>query len=177
MSDTMQLARSGFTLATAADRRRFVLQARPGTLDAAARALGLAEAPAMLATASGGAVTALRLGPQEILLLLDPAGAGDSLAALRTGLDAVAHSLVEVSDRQVGLDLSGALVEPALASLTSIDVALPAFPVGMATRTLLGKADGVLWRTGPEQFRLEIWRSFAPYISGLLDEAARDAAF
>ncbi|MBB2190837.1 sarcosine oxidase gamma subunit [Gluconacetobacter azotocaptans] len=177
MSDTMQVSRNGFTLVPAADRRRFVLQARPGTLDAAVRALGLAETPAMLAAATGGAVTALRLGPQEFLLLLDPAGAEDSLSALRAGLEGVAHSLVEVSDRQVGLDLSGALVEPALASLTSIDVAGPAFPVGMATRTLLGKADGVLWRTGPDRFRLEIWRSFAPYMSGLLNEAARDAVF
>ncbi|MBB2176296.1 sarcosine oxidase, gamma subunit [Gluconacetobacter johannae] len=131
----------------------------------------------MLAAAAAGAVTALRLGPQEVLLLLDPAGADDGLSALRAGLAGVAHSLVEVSDRQVGLDLSGALVEAALASLTSIDVAVAAFPVGMATRTLLGKADGVLWRTAPDRFRLEVWRSFAPYLSGLLDEAARDAVF
>lgn len=48
-----------------------------------------------------------------------------------------------------------------------------AFPVGMCTRTLLGKAEIVLWRTAPEVFRIEVWRSFAAYLSAFLEEAAR----
>ena len=33
-----------------------------------------------------------------------------------------------------------------------------------------------LWRTGPEVFRIEAWRSFAPYLSAFLAEAARGIA-
>jgi sarcosine oxidase subunit gamma len=43
----------------------------------------------------------------------------------------------------------------------------------MCTRTLLGKAEIVLWRIGAAAFRLEVWRSFAPYVSAFLAEAAR----
>ena len=49
-----------------------------------------------------------------------------------------------------------------------------AFPTGMCTRSLFGKADIIIWRTGADEFRLEVWRSFADYVSALLREAARD---
>jgi sarcosine oxidase subunit gamma len=41
----------------------------------------------------------------------------------------------------------------------------------MCTRTLFAKAEIVLWRTRPDMFRIEVWRSFAPYVQGLLEEA------
>jgi heterotetrameric sarcosine oxidase gamma subunit len=31
----------------------------------------------------------------------------------------------------------------------------------------------VLWRTAANSFQIEVWRSFAPYIAGLLIEASR----
>jgi sarcosine oxidase subunit gamma len=46
------------------------------------------------------------------------------------------------------------------------------FPVGMCTRTVLAKADIVLWRTGDDAFHLEVWRSFSGYVTGLLSEIA-----
>jgi len=48
------------------------------------------------------------------------------------------------------------------------------FPVGMCTRTLLSKADITLWRTREDTFHLEVWRSFAGYVGGLLCEIARE---
>jgi heterotetrameric sarcosine oxidase gamma subunit len=44
----------------------------------------------------------------------------------------------------------------------------------MGTRTLLGKADIVLWRTAADVFRIEVWRSFAPYVWACLEEARRE---
>jgi sarcosine oxidase subunit gamma len=44
----------------------------------------------------------------------------------------------------------------------------------MCTRTLFGKAEIVLWRTGATEFHLEVWRSFSDYVVGCLREAARD---
>ena len=49
-----------------------------------------------------------------------------------------------------------------------------AFPVGMATRTLLLKAEIGLWRREAERFRLEVARSFSPYVAAVLDASARD---
>ena len=44
----------------------------------------------------------------------------------------------------------------------------------MATRTLFVKAEIVLWRSEAERFHVEVWRSFAPYLKGLLAEATRE---
>jgi sarcosine oxidase subunit gamma len=42
----------------------------------------------------------------------------------------------------------------------------------MCTRTVLAKADIVLWRTRDDAFHIEVWRSFAGYVTGLLGEIA-----
>jgi len=44
----------------------------------------------------------------------------------------------------------------------------------MCTRTVLAKADIVLWRTRDDAFHLEVWRSFSGYVTGLLGEIARE---
>ena len=60
-----------------------------------------------------------------------------------------------------------------LAAGCPLELDVAAFPVGMCTRTMLAKVEIVLWRTGPDVFRIEVWRSFAPYVSAFLSEAAR----
>ena len=57
-----------------------------------------------------------------------------------------------------------------------LDLSLKAFPVGMATRTIFEKAEIVLWRTGEQEFRVEVWRSFAPYVLAMLQAADRDVS-
>jgi sarcosine oxidase subunit gamma len=44
----------------------------------------------------------------------------------------------------------------------------------MCTRTVLGKSEVVLWRTGAHAFHIEAWRSFLPYVWRFLEEAARE---
>jgi sarcosine oxidase subunit gamma len=44
----------------------------------------------------------------------------------------------------------------------------------MCTRTVLAKADVTLWRTGADTFHMEVWRSFAGYVGGLITEIARE---
>jgi sarcosine oxidase subunit gamma len=46
----------------------------------------------------------------------------------------------------------------------------------MCTRTLFEKSEIVLWRTAPDTFHIEVWRSFAPYVTALLAEVARERA-
>jgi sarcosine oxidase subunit gamma len=119
---------------------------------------------------------ALWLGPDEWLLIAPAASADATGAALAAALAATAHSLVDVSHRQVALELTTPEAVLLLAAGCPLDLEPGAFPVGMCTRTLLAKAEIVLWRTGAEVFRIEVWRSFAPYVSAFLAEAARGIA-
>jgi sarcosine oxidase subunit gamma len=117
---------------------------------------------------------ALWLGPDEWLLLALPA-VGESLIEAAEGqLATLPHSLVDISSRQIALGLSGRQAATVLAGGNPLDFDLRTFPVGMCTRTILGKAEIVLWRTEPERFHIEVWRSFAPYVRGFIAEHMRE---
>jgi sarcosine oxidase subunit gamma len=152
--------------------RRFVLRGDSAVRDAAERALGIAVP--LLACRAGGtaARAALWLGPDEWLLLA-PAEDAAAEAALAQGLAGLPHSLVDVSHRQIGLSVRGPQAATLLNAGCPLDLDAAAFPVGMCTRTMLSKAEVVLWRTAACEFRLEVWRSFAAYVTAYLAEAAR----
>ncbi len=167
---------------------RYILRGDPQVMSAAGNALGLtisqtacraatnsaaAATPAESAlTRPGHALSALWLGPDE-QLLLGPDGA-DIAAAVHAALRDLPHSLVEVSHRQIALQVSGPHATDLLNAGCPLDLDLRAFPVGMCTRTVLAKAEIVLWRTAENVFHIEVWRSFAPYVSGFLAEVARE---
>ena len=114
----------------------------------------------------------LWLGPDEYLLI-DRAEA-TSLAALEHSLREIPHALVDISHRQFSLEVAGPHAAMILNGACPLDLDADAFPVGMCTRTVLAKAEIVLWRTQPDTFHLEVWRSFAGYVTGILSEIARD---
>ncbi|GBQ70841.1 sarcosine oxidase gamma subunit [Ameyamaea chiangmaiensis NBRC 103196] len=163
----------GCVLTSVPATTRLVLQGRPAALAAAATALGLAAAPPMLRAATGPGGVALRMGPFELTVL--PGGAGRE--ALEAALAGLPHSLVDVSDRNVAFTLEGAHAADVLAALCPLDFALAAFPVGMATRTVLDKAGALIWRTAPQTFHIEVWRSFLPYLKDQIHEVARGMTF
>jgi sarcosine oxidase subunit gamma len=137
-----------------------------------ATALGLV-APPQNCAATGEKGTLIRLGPDEIYIV-GPAGNGHSLASNLEVIAGHAHALVDISHRNFAFTLSGTKVADVLAAGNPLDLHISAFPVGMATRTLLGKAEIVLWRQAPDRFRIDCWRSFAPYVREFLGEAARE---
>jgi sarcosine oxidase, subunit gamma len=152
---------------------RFVLRAGDDARRAACAALGLDIPVEACRAASAREHSALWLGPDEWLLLA-PVTQGASLAATLAGrLQGLPHSLVDVSHRQGALHLTGRYAATLLAAGCPLDLDASAFPIGMCTRTMLAKAEVVLWRTGAEAFHLEVWRSFLPYASLFLAEAAR----
>lgn len=121
----------------------------------------------------------LWLGPDEYLLLDLAAPQESSLAtaaAIEEALRDTPHALVDVSHRQFALEVSGPLAEVILRGACPLDLHISRFPVGMCTRTVLAKADITLWRTRKDAFHLEVWRSFAGYVGGLLQEIAREFA-
>jgi sarcosine oxidase, subunit gamma len=116
---------------------------------------------------------ALWLGPDEWLLLAPEVEHATLAAALGTVAGAASQSLVDISHRQVGLRVSGPRADQLLNAGCPLDLDVRAFPVGMCSRTLLAKADIVLWRVEPDVFHLEVLRSFAPYVAAYLTESAR----
>jgi sarcosine oxidase, subunit gamma len=175
----LSLARLAPLLATSPGVRplpaaaRWILRGGPKVRLAAEGALKLAVPAVACRAAAEGDSAALWLGPDEWLLISAEHRADETAAALRAALAELAHSLVDVSHRQVALEVSGSDARALLAAGCPLDLDSCTFPVGMCTRTLLGKAEIVLWRIGAEAFRLEVWRSFAPYVSAFLAEAAR----
>ena len=102
----------------------------------------------------------------------DAAPLGEMLESV---LDGTAHSLVDISHRQIGLIVSRPAAARVLNAGCPLDLDLAAFPIGVATRTLFDKAEIVLWRRAATAFHIEVWRSFAPHVVALLAEAARGA--
>lgn len=166
---------SRFALAEAPPATRFVLRGAEAVRVACGMVFG-AEPPSRLGPAGeGDKRAALWLGPDEWLLIADSADAVAIGEVLESVLEGTAHSLVDVSHRQIGLIASGQAAARVLNAGCPLDLGLKAFPVGFATRTLFDKVEIVLWRRAEATFHLEVWRSFAPYLAASLAEAARGA--
>lgn len=155
---------------------RLVLRGGPAVLAAAGDALRVSLSMPACRTSVHGSLAALWLGPDERLLLAGQDAAAGVAARLGEALRDLPHSLVDVSHRQVALAIEGPHAALALAAGCPLELAPQAFPVGMCTRTVLAKAEIVLWRIAADGFHLEVWRSFAAYVSGVIAEAARGLA-
>lgn len=164
-----------FTLSEAPPAARFILRGAEAARVACGMAFG-AEPPSRLGRAGEGAGrAALWLGPDEWLLIADSADVTAIGDVMESALEGTAHSLVDVSHRQIGLVARGPAAARVLNAGCPLDLDLKAFPVGFATRTLFDKAEIVLWRRAEAAFHVEVWRSFAPYLAASLIEAARGA--
>lgn len=154
---------------------RFVLRGGPEAMKSAGDALGLPISGAACRAAVANDRAALWLGPDEQLLLGAASDTGIE-AGLTAALNGTPHSLVDVSHRQTAFSVQGPSGVLLLNAGCPLDLDPSEFPVGMCTRTVLAKAEIVLWRTGPESFHVEVWRSFADYVSSFLAEVAREIA-
>jgi sarcosine oxidase, subunit gamma len=116
----------------------------------------------------------LWLGPEEHLMWQASRDIALPIEELEQALSPHPHSLVDVSHRQVTLELLGPHAATILAGACPLDLDLREFPVHMCTRTVLAKVDVVLWRTGPEAFHIEVGPSLLRYAQDLLTEIGRE---
>lgn len=103
--------------------------------------------------------TVLWLGPDEFMLLAPTC---------------TVPGAVDISHRDTAIEVSGPRAAWVINAFCVLDLHLPAFPVGMCARTVLGKAQILLWRTSADAFRIDAARSFAPYVWACLEEASRE---
>jgi sarcosine oxidase subunit gamma len=153
---------------------RLILQGDAAARGAAAIIWGVpfSEEPCRARTL--GPRATLWLGPDEHLLWQASRDAALPIPDLEQALAAHPHSLVDVSHRQVALEISGPHAAIVLAGACPLDLDIREFPVAMCTRTVLAKAEIVLWRTAPDAFHVEVWRSFQNYAQALLSEIGRE---
>jgi sarcosine oxidase subunit gamma len=138
-----------FTLTEAPDRDLVLLQARR----------------------FGAGANVLHLGAEEWWLVLPAGGALAAIADLATHFAGAPHSAVDISDRHLPFILEGADAATVLSAFTPLDLA--SFPVGAATRTAFAKATAMLWRQAETRYHLEVFRSFAGYVTTLLEDESR----
>lgn len=151
---------------------RVSLRAPADSVASLSRALGVTLPQKPKTSAAKGSRVALWLGPDE-WLVIDEAGTdplGDCGKARQL------HSAVGISHRNVAVAVVGPAAEACVGAGCPQDLSLAAFPVGACSRTVLGKAEIVLYRTAQDAFHVECWRSFSDYVFTFLSEAARDAA-
>jgi sarcosine oxidase subunit gamma len=167
-------APGGVTVALLSGLGRLSLRGPPEVLAAAGVAFGFKLPEQACRAKEGDGCAALWLGPDEQLLLVQQSEWTDVQAALTSTLKDMPHSLVDISQRQIALHISGARAAELLNAGCPLDLHPQAFPVGMCTRTVLAKAPIVLWRIAPDEFHLEVWRSFSLYVQQLLREVSQE---
>jgi heterotetrameric sarcosine oxidase gamma subunit len=154
------------TLALVPSLTRIVIRADQKAAIAIGDMLGVALPAAPCRSNASSGCAALWLGPDEWLVL------ADQRAKLPTTY--ATGSIVDVSHRDTALSVSGPRAAWMINAFCALDLHLSAFPVGMCTRTVFGKAQIVLWRTAEDTFHIEVARSFAPYVWACLEEARRE---
>ncbi|RWP58427.1 sarcosine oxidase subunit gamma [Mesorhizobium sp.] len=167
-----ELSVTGVTLAVLPPAQRISLRAPDASVAALSKALGVELPRKPKTSAAKAGRTALWLGPDE-WLVIDEMGK-DPLADCAEVT--VLHSAVGISHCNVAISVIGPAAAATINSGCPQDLSLDVFPVGAASRTILGKAEIVLLRTATDAFRVECWRSFSDYVFTFLSEAAGDGA-
>ncbi|TJW91993.1 MAG: sarcosine oxidase subunit gamma, partial [Mesorhizobium sp.] len=139
-----ELSVTGVTLAVLPPAQRISLRAPDASVAALSKALGVELPRKPKTSAAKAGRTALWLGPDE-WLVIDEVG-NDPLADCAEV--AVLHSAVGISHRNVAISVTGPAAAATINSGCPQDLSLDVFPVGAASRTILGKAEIVLLRTG-----------------------------
>jgi len=153
---------------------KLVLRGEPDVAKTASDTLGWLLPERVNRATAGDDARALRLGPDEYLLLVPPAAVAAMHERLVRALTGRHHALVDISARLVAIELTGAAARDTLAAACPLDLHPSTFGPDQTTRTVFGKAEVILDCLGPQEIRLLTNRSFAPYVRRLLAEAGRE---
>ncbi|MCA8883116.1 MAG: sarcosine oxidase subunit gamma [Rhodobacteraceae bacterium] len=180
MTHPLSLVSPGTLAQTAAARvalrapcARLSLRAR-GDLAPLDAALGLPLPRQIGQRAGTDGREALRLGPDEWVLLDAPDRAAAIEAACAAIYDTAPHSLVDISGREVTFGIDG----PRAVDLMTLGMARDPDSIapGSGRRTAFDGVTVVLWRDGDTAFRMDVWHSFAPHVLHLLETGCRELA-
>lgn len=168
------MAEPGLVIENVSGLGKLMLRARDDVAIRAGDALGLSLPSAVNGAAGDAAMRALRLGPDEYLLLLPGTEVAAALSTLRQALADSHHAALDLSARFAAIGVGGPACRDALAAACPLDLHPLSFGSGKASRTLFGKAEIILDCRAEGDFLLLVNRSFAPYVRALLAEAGRE---
>ncbi|SFP24145.1 sarcosine oxidase subunit gamma [Tranquillimonas alkanivorans] len=144
--------------------------------EAVARAVGEVsgvEVPGPNAANASDARGLCWMSPDELLLLVPHAEAGETLRRLSDALAGEHALVVDVSDARATFRLTGAPVREVLAKLTPADVSPGVFELGAFRRTRLAQVPAAIWMRDAQTAEVVCFRSVARYMFDLLATAAR----
>lgn len=166
-----RFASDGVMVETAPPASRLALRATKRGATSFQKSLGVALPRTTGTSEAKNGVTAMCLGPDEWLVV----DTKNSEATMVPKSESKEVSATDVSHRNVAFIVSGTHAAECLNAGCPRDLSLAAFPKGSAARTVIGKTEVVIHRPANDTFRVECWRSFAPYLFMFLKDAARDA--
>lgn len=153
---------------------RFNLRVSAAGMPAASKAFGVELPDTIGIVASDASRRALCLGPDEWVLHAEVKDMEAIVKAFENIYAATPHSLVDISEREIALSITGEQAATLLSVGCPID--LQKVAIGHGQRTVFDGASVVLHRDGETDYRLEVWRSFLPHVWDLLNTANRELA-
>lgn len=151
---------------------RISLRAKSEAFSEAKKILGFPLPQKPKSSITKGSIHCLWIGPDEWLIIDKE---NSALPAKFEKAGNTKLSAVDVSHRNTAIILTGSNAENVLSSGCPQDLSLKTFPVTSATRTILGKAEVIIYRIGENEFRIECWRSFSDYVWKYLVDAIKSA--
>lgn len=153
---------------------KFSLRCRTDDLPALEKALGITLPVKIGDMGVADDRKALCLGPDEWLILCDGDDRANVNEASAILYESTPHSLVDVSYRELGLEIVGPEAETLLSACCPRD--LSRLADGRGTRTVFDIAQVVILRTGAEAFQIYVWRSFYRHVRGLMAQTEKEIA-
>ena len=156
------------------ERMRYSLRCKKSDLAGIKKSSGLKLPTKTGRTEMSQAQIILCLGPDEWLVIAD-AKEKNKLKKIFAKIEKdYVVSITDISHRNIRLGITGQNAVAALNVGCPLDLSLDAFPIGKTTRTVFESVTIILTRTGVNDFNIECWRSFAPYIRDFFSRIAND---
>lgn len=129
-------------------------------------------APRRIVTAGDRA--AAWMSPDEILILVPYAAAGETVATLDAALAGSHYLAADVSDARAVFKVAGSKAAEVLMKLCPVDCG--GLAEGEIRRTRAAQVAVAFWKSGPDEFTLVSFRSVADYVMGLLEVSSRSGS-
>lgn len=156
-----------------APRARLSLRAR-GDLSPLESALGIGLPGKIGKRSASGDFDALCLGPDEWMLHAPQERVAGLVAACREVYATLPHSLVDVSGREITVQIDGTRATELLTLGMARDP--ESIAPGEGRRINFDGVTVILWRDAAEAYRMDVWHSFAPHVLELLEIGCRELA-
>lgn len=158
----------------AQDMARFVLRFAPEKLIQAEKALG-AKIPSRIGQLiKTNNISVACIGPDEFYILAEESEGQGIVASFAKLYETEPHSLVEVSHRETGIDVSGSSAEWLLNAASPLDLSKMEAPG--CVRTIFDRVQIILIKMDENNYRIEVWNSFADHVWNLLEAASNEVA-